>query len=102
MDILKSIGIQAATIKVGNDNLFLSETFTNSMANLLQCNIEMYNTTGAVGAAKASSVAIGTYRIIDEAIEDMKPIKIFEYQSDNSQYLEAYGNWLIQLNKLIS
>jgi len=102
MDILKSIGIQPATIKVGNDNLFLSETFTNSMANLLQCNIEMYNTTGAVGAAKASSVAIGTYRIIDEAIEDMKPIKIFEYQSDNSQYLEAYGNWLIQLNKLIS
>jgi xylulokinase len=102
MDILKSIGIQPNTIKVGNDNLFLSETFTNSMANLLQCNIEMYDTTGAVGAAKASTVAIGTYDTIDEAIDVMKPIKIFEYKSDNSQYIEAYQRWLVQLIKLIN
>jgi xylulokinase len=71
------------------------------MANLLQCNIEMYDTTGAVGAAKASTVAIGSYNSIDEAIDDMKPIKITEYKSQNSLYLEAYDNWSIQLKKLI-
>jgi glycerol kinase len=62
----------------------------------------MYDTTGAVGAAKASTVAIGTYDTIDEAIDVMKPIKIFEYKSDNSQYIEAYQRWLVQLIKLIN
>jgi xylulokinase len=101
MEILQSIGILPTTIKVGNDNLFLSDTFTSSMANLLQCNIEMYDTTGAVGAAKASTVAIGIYASIDEAIDDMKPIKITEFRSDNRQYIDAYGQWSDQLNHLI-
>lgn len=101
MEILQSIGIKPSTIKVGNDNLFLSDTFSSSMANLLQCNIEMYETTGAVGAAKASTVAIGIYSNIDEAIDELKPIKVTEYKSDNSQYLEAYGHWSQQLINLI-
>lgn len=101
MDILRSIGIKPNTIKVGNDNLFLSDTFSTSMANLLQCNIEMYNTTGAVGAAKASTVAIGMFNSIDEAIADMKPLKITEYNTNNTQYLEAYGKWAQGLDKLI-
>ncbi len=101
MEILKTIGITPSTIKVGNDNLFLSDTFSSSLANLLQCNIEMYDTTGAVGAAKASTVAIGIYSSIDEAIDDMKPIKMTEYKSENSRYLDAYGQWSHQLNNLI-
>jgi len=101
MEILQSIGITPSTIKVGNDNLFLSDTFTSSLSNLLQCNIEMYDTTGAVGAAKASTVAIGVYNSIDEAISDMKPLKTTEYKSDNSQYQNAYNQWTHQLNNLI-
>ncbi|MFZ1561946.1 MAG: FGGY family carbohydrate kinase [Saprospiraceae bacterium] len=101
MEILQTIGITPSTIKVGNDNLFLSDTFTSSLSNLLQCNIEMYDTTGAVGAAKASTVAIGVYNSIDEAIEDMKPIKTTEYKSDNSQYQDAYHQWTHQLSNLI-
>lgn len=101
MEILQSIGITPSTIKVGNDNLFLSDTFTSSLSNLLQCNIEMYDTTGAVGAAKASTVAIGVYKSIDEAIAEMKPIKTTEYKSDNSQYQDAYNQWTQQLNNLI-
>ncbi len=101
MDILQSIGIKPATIKVGNDNLFLSDTFASSLANLLQCNIEMYDTTGAIGAAKASTVALGIYSSIDEAIDDTRPIKVTEYKSKNDQYLEAYDHWSKQLNSLI-
>lgn len=101
MEILQSIGITPSTIKVGNDNLFLSDTFTSSLSNLLQCNIEMYDTTGAVGAAKASTVAIGVYNSIDEAIAEMKPIKTTEYNSDNSQYQDAYNQWSKQLSNLI-
>ncbi len=102
VDILKSIGVRPSVIKVGNDNLFLSKTFSDTMANLLQCNIEMYDTTGATGAAKASMVSLGEYANIDEAIEKMKPIKITEYKSDNSQYLYTYNAWLKQLNVLIN
>lgn len=101
IDILQSVGISPTTIKVGNDNLFLSNTFSTTLANLLQCNIEMYDTTGAVGAAKASSVAIGAYSSIDEAIDDMSPINIIAYNSDNAKYIDAYGHWANQLKNLI-
>jgi xylulokinase len=101
LEILKSIGVNPRTIKVGNDNLFLSDTFSSSMANLLQCNIEMYETNGAVGAAKASMVAIGKFTSIDDAISEMKPLKVTEYNSNNDQYQEAFGRWSRQLELFI-
>ena len=101
MEILKTVGVQPSVFKVGNDNLFLSKTFTETMSNLLQCNIEMFDTTGATGAAKASTVATGRFNSIDEAISDMQPIKISPYKINNGQYLEAYNVWKDRLKNLI-
>jgi len=97
IEILKTTGLEPKTIRVGNDNLFLSEVFSTTMANLLQCDIEMYETTGAVGAAKASMVATGVHKNIESAISDMKPIKIFKHQENNSEILEIYASWMTYL-----
>ncbi|MBK8346555.1 MAG: hypothetical protein IPL08_02670 [Saprospiraceae bacterium] len=64
----------------------MSDTFSSSLANLLQCNINVRHHRGR-RAAKASTVAIGIYSSIDEAIDDVKPIKMTEYKSENSRYL---------------
>ena len=102
MNILRSIDIQPSVIKVGNDNLFLSQTFTKTLANLLRCNIEVYETTGATGAAKASMVALGIYEKIDDAIKRCKPIQTIEYSTSDHQYVESYGLWLKELNNLLT
>ncbi len=53
MEILKADGIKAKVIRAGNDNLFRSPIFSNTIASLIDQEIEIYNTTGAIGAASA-------------------------------------------------
>jgi len=101
MEILRTVGIKPESIRVGNDNLFLSQTFTKTMSNLLQCNIEMYNTTGSTGAAKASMVATGSFDSVEEAIAEMKPVQTTFYAKDHSEYVQAYKLWRKKLEDLI-
>jgi xylulokinase len=46
-----------ALIKAGNDNLFQSTVFSQTISTLLGKEIQLYNTTGAIGAARASSAS---------------------------------------------
>ena len=59
MDILKSDGIKINVMRAGNDNLFRSEIFANTAATLIDQEIEIYNTTGAIGAARAAGLHKG-------------------------------------------
>ena len=56
MEILKNDGAVINVIRAGNDNLFRSKIFANTVATLIGHEIEIYNTTGAFGAARASGV----------------------------------------------
>jgi len=56
MEILVSDGIEINVMRVGNDNLFRSEIFANTIATLMESKIELYNTTGAIGAARAIKI----------------------------------------------
>ncbi|MEP7095441.1 MAG: FGGY family carbohydrate kinase, partial [Flavobacterium sp.] len=51
MECLKDDNAKINVIRAGNDNLFRSEIFSNTVATLIGHEIEIYNTTGAVGAA---------------------------------------------------
>ncbi len=100
--ILKELGINPKRMSVGNDNLFQSPTFSNTLANLLDCSIEMIETTGATGAAKASGLGIGHYANLNEAISNNKIIKEFSPTGQNDAYGLAYENWESYLAKLIT
>lgn len=101
MNILKEMGLQLATIKVGNDNLFQSEIFSSTIANLTGAEIQMIDTTGAVGAAIASSVGCGEYNSMKEALQSLKVIK--SYQPSNSDaHQVAFGRWSDALQMAIS
>jgi len=99
--ILKELGLNPKRIRVGNDNLFQSPTFSNTLANLLDCSIEMLETTGATGAAKASGIGIGHYASLNEAISNNKIINEFLPTPKNDAYNLAYENWESYLDKLI-
>lgn len=101
MDILRQVGIKPENIRVGNDNLFLSDTFTNTLADLIQCNIEMYDTTGSTGAARASLVATGRYGSVEEAIGGLKPVRTTTCRKDHSKISDAFETWRLKLEKMI-
>ena len=100
-DVMKKLGLEPSVIKVGNDNLFQSTIFSTTVASLLNVNIEVYDTNGASGAAKASGVAIGVYSNIEEAFASLKKESIIHPEKDIEAYAAAYEIWSSDLKALV-
>ncbi|MBP2832903.1 carbohydrate kinase [Aquimarina sp. U1-2] len=99
MEIMIADGIDAKTIKAGNDNLFQSQIFSEIISALTCSTIEIMKTTGAVGAAKAANLRngfdIGLFR-------NEKPVQtVVPEKKHQNIYLPLYTNWKNELEKLI-
>jgi xylulokinase len=101
IDILKEIGLSVDVIRVGNDNLFQSKIFSQTIGNLTQSGIEVAETTGAVGAALAAGAGVGYYPTLEDGLQQLKIIQSFEPDQNISAYSSGYGNWLEELEKLL-
>ncbi|MBJ6368916.1 xylulokinase [Snuella sedimenti] len=101
MEILKSDGIEAKVIRAGNDNLFRSELFANTVATLIDQEIEIYNTTGAIGAARAAGLYKGGTETFGKWIVENDLITTFKPTADKTLYLEAYKRWKEELELVI-
>lgn len=102
MEIMKSDGIKPTVIRAGNDNLFRSEIFANTVATLIQHEIEIYNTTGAIGAARAANLHKGDFEAFGKAIMDNDHVMTFMPFKDKEPYLNAYENWKKELELILS
>lgn len=94
MEIMKSIGMDINVIKAGNANMFLSPLFREALATSSNAVIELYDTDGAAGAAKAAGIGVGLYASNDEAFSTLNRMQTIEPDIKlNSQYKEAYELW---------
>lgn len=91
--ILKEMGLHLKVIRVGNDNLFQSSIFAETIATLANCQIEVIETTGSVGAAKAAGVAPGLYATPEEAMQDIQVLRKIVPVRDKTAYEAAYTQW---------
>nr|WP_299381378.1 FGGY family carbohydrate kinase [Allomuricauda sp.] len=96
MEIMKSDGIEAQVIRAGNDNLFRSEIFANTIATLIQQEIEIYNTTGAVGAARACAIPAKGQQFFSDFMKN-DHVMTFMPLKDREPYEGAYNNWKKEL-----
>ena len=101
VEILKNMGVDVSIMRVGNDNLFQSQIFSNTISNLAGCRIEMLETTGAAGAAKAAGVATGVFSSLAEAMQGGDVVKVYEPANGVGEYEEAYRAWERDLSKII-
>ncbi len=101
VQILKDLGMKIQVLKVGNDNLFQSKVFATTVSNLLGCDIEVIETTGAAGAAKASGIGVGIYKTIEEAISTNTTVETYHPETDNGSYERAYQRWYHDLQKIL-
>lgn len=102
MEIMKSDGIKPSVIRAGNDNLFRSEIFANTVATLIEQEIEIYNTTGAIGAARAASLHKGDFESFGKTIMDNDHVMTFMPFKDKAPYLKAYENWKNELELILN
>ncbi|AEE51178.1 xylulokinase [Haliscomenobacter hydrossis] len=100
MSILQEMGLDLKVMRVGNDNLFQSRIFAETIATLCNSHIEMLDTTGAVGAAKGAGFGAGVYSSLREALGSTPKVGAYEPLSNADAHTAAYSVWLNQLHKL--
>lgn len=94
MEVMQGIGMDIGVIRAGNANMFLSPLFRETLASVSGAVIELYDTDGAAGAAKAAGIGAGIYASQAEAFSSLKKIMTVEPdQKNKTQYLNAYQRW---------
>jgi xylulokinase len=73
--------------------MFLSPIFRQTLASVTGATIELYETDGAAGAARAAGIGANIYANEKEAFSSLKRLQIIEPEI-NPQYIEAYQRWL--------
>ena len=102
MEILKEDNATINVIRAGNDNLFRSEIFSNTVATLIGHEIEIYNTTGAVGAARAVGLTDGDFEKFGSSITKNDHVMTFMPLKNKEPYEEAYKNWKKELELILT
>ena len=101
LECLKELGFQSRKMRVGNDNLFQSQIFSDTLATLSGCQIDVYNTSGAEGAARAAAVGAGLKDSLKSYQSSLEKIKTYSPLHDSDEYHNAYLSWKEELKKHI-
>lgn len=100
IEYLRKMDIEINSIKVGNSNLFKSKIFKEVFVNISNTNLYVYNSDGALGAARGAALGTGDYETEEEALSTLLLVeKVIPKESKTLN--ESYNNWKKLLNKLI-
>jgi len=101
MEILKNDNALIDVIRAGNDNLFRSEIFSKTVATLIGHEIEIYNTTGAIGAARAVGLIDGDFEEFGNKITKNDHVMTYTPLTDKVPYEKAYLRWKSALEMIL-
>jgi xylulokinase len=94
MEIMQEMGMSTKLIRAGYANMFLSPVFAQTLANVSGATIELLDTDGAAGAARAAGIGIGYYKSNCEAFANLKKLQIIEpIVQEIEETEEAYKRW---------
>ena len=102
MDIMNEMGIDIEVIHAAHSSMFLSPILREALAGVTGTYIELYDTNGAIGAAKGAGIGAGIYASFEEAFSSLK--KIAEIEPDGlkaDKYCGAYEIWKERLEKIL-
>ena len=93
VDVMRDMGIKAKVVRAGKTNMFLSPLFRQTMSNVINATIELYDTDGALGAARGAAIGAGLYASPPEAFTQLKCLDTITPDKDQSTVLEVYEVW---------
>lgn len=99
-EILKSMDVQTRVVRAGRSNMFLSPVFREAFVNTLQVPLELYETSGAVGAALGAGMGSGLFTSFPEAFQGLEllqtkepdPRIIPDYRSAREQWMSRLAD----------
>ena len=94
IEIMEQMGISVKNIHAGHANMFLSPIFRDTLASITGATIELYDTDGAVGAARGAGIGAGIYKDNREAFAMLERLAVVEPDICGKQaYIDAYERW---------
>ena len=98
IDIMKNLGLRPNVIRAGRANLFLSPLFRETLATVADAAIELYDTDGALGAARGAALGAGLYGSPAEAFSTLNLVGSVEpAPAWKAPLEEAYADWKFRL-----
>ncbi len=93
-EVLNELGIKSSVIRAGHANMFLSEVFCEIFADITGTELQLFNTDGAQGAARAAGVGAGYYANVKEAFSNLNCIKRYEPNAETrAAYEKPFQRW---------
>lgn len=96
-DIMKENGISPHVIRAGKANMFLSDVFAQTFANVNNVAVEFYDGDGSFGAAIGAGIGAGIFADAVSASKKRNPVDVIQPQQFEL-YNELYENWKEVLN----
>lgn len=97
LDIMRENGINPTVVRAGKANLFLSDVFTQSFANVNDVAVEFYEGDGSFGAAVGAGIGAGIYKNAETALQNRKPVGVVA-PANTKKYEELYKQWKERLD----
>jgi xylulokinase len=97
LDIMRENGINPTVVRAGKTNLFLSDVFTQSFANVNDVAVEFYEGDGSFGAAVGAGIGAGIYKNAETALQNRKPVGVVA-PANTKKYEELYKQWKERLD----
>jgi xylulokinase len=94
MDIMREMGLEIQVIRAGHANMFLSPLFRQTLANIAGVTIELYETSGAQGAARGAAVGGRLFASVEDAFDGLskrEEVRPSEAALDATE--DAYRRW---------
>lgn len=96
---MKSLGLNPSCLKVGNDNMFQSKIFSQTIATLIDAEIEVRDSTGSLGAAWGAFYGMNQSTVENLSIKDGKIERTYVPDKNNKDALiGAYQKWATLFN----
>lgn len=101
-EIMQEMGLSVKHFRAGYANMFLSNLFSQTFANLSNCPVDLYNTDGAIGAARGAGFGSGYYPNIRDCFRGMEIVRRVETEKNNSGRIrEIYMEWKLGLEDIL-
>ena len=93
LEVMREVGVTAATVRAGHANLFLSPLFREAFATTTGAVIELYDTDGAQGAARGAGIGAGIYDGEAAFHGLQRVLTVAPDAGRRAAYAAAYGRW---------
>jgi xylulokinase len=102
LDLMRENGLHPTVIKASKADMFLSEIFAQVFANATGLTVELYRTSGSVGAALGAGIGVGIYATPSEAFKGIECLQTIRPDAEAAVYEDTYQEWKRMLELLLA